>query len=148
MDEVDKKILNQLHLDSARAQKEIAEGAGITEPTLSKRVRALRDTGIIKRFSVEIDYDQIGYDTHCMTLISLDQHDQQKRDEVLQKLLAINEVIEVYSVLGNQDYYVRWLCSSPRRVFELLENAILPGVHTQTYVLAREYKREYGPKIE
>jgi len=148
MDEIDRKILQQLYLDSSRTQKEIADSVNITEPTLSKRIRALRQDGVIKRFSADLDYAQAGYNVHCITLIKLEKQDLSNRGDMLKKLRSFNEVVEVYSAFGDYDFCVRWLCASNAKVQLLLDEAITPDVHVKTIVLAQEYKRERGPNIE
>jgi Lrp/AsnC family leucine-responsive transcriptional regulator len=150
MDATDRKILNQLYAQADHARKVTAKKVGLSEPSLSKKIANLRADGIIKNFSVNIDYARTGYDTHSVTLIRLHDQHRDKQTVLVEKISKINEAVEVYTVLGVWDIFVRWVCSSNARVMELVKNSILaePGIdHIETITLGEEYKREFGPQF-
>jgi DNA-binding Lrp family transcriptional regulator len=77
-------------------------------------------------------------------------HDQHKdrHAALVNNIARLNEAIEVYTIFGEWDIYVRWLCESNARVMELLRDTILTdqGVeHVETLTLAQEFRRERGP---
>lgn len=59
LDEKDQKILHMLSDDSRLLWKEIGGDLGISANAARRRVLNLIDCGIIKRFTIEIDYDLI-----------------------------------------------------------------------------------------
>lgn len=59
LDEKDQKILHMLSDDSRLLWKEIGGNLGISANAARRRVLNLIDSGIIKRFTIEIDYDLI-----------------------------------------------------------------------------------------
>jgi len=59
LDEKDQKILHMLSDDSRLLWKEIGGDPGISANAARRRVLNLIDCGIIKRFTIEIDYDLI-----------------------------------------------------------------------------------------
>ena len=59
LDEKDEKILHMLSDDSRLLWKEIGGSLGISANAARRRVLNLIDSGIIKRFTIEIDYDLI-----------------------------------------------------------------------------------------
>lgn len=59
LDEKDQKILKMLTEDSRLLWKEIGGNLGISANAARRRVLNLIDSGIIKRFTIEIDYDLI-----------------------------------------------------------------------------------------
>ncbi len=59
LDEKDEKILHMLSDDSRLLWKEIGGNLGISANAARRRVLNLIDSGIIKRFTIEIDYDLI-----------------------------------------------------------------------------------------
>lgn len=59
LDEKDQKILKLLTEDSRLLWKEIGGSLGISANAARRRVLNLIDCGIIKRFTIEIDYDLI-----------------------------------------------------------------------------------------
>ena len=59
LDEKDQKILHMLSDDSRLLWKDIGGNLGISANAARRRVLNLIDSGIIKRFTIEIDYDLI-----------------------------------------------------------------------------------------
>jgi Lrp/AsnC family transcriptional regulator, regulator for asnA, asnC and gidA len=147
IDVIDRKILDSLSEDAHRSLAETAKSVSISAPYLSKKLAALRKMKVIKWFSVEIDYDQLGYNVHALSFVSL--KDQHHAARIIDKIKAIDEAIEVFEVLGHWDLYVRWICRSNSQVMDfvqgILEDESVANVETTT--LARERKRKRGPRL-
>lgn len=61
MDEIDKKILDHLASNSRIAMSSLAKLVGMTAPSVTERVRQMEDSGIIKGFTVSLDYKKLGF---------------------------------------------------------------------------------------
>ena len=59
LDEKDEKILHMLSDDSRLLWKEIGGNLGISANAARRRVLNLIESGVIKRFTIEIDYELI-----------------------------------------------------------------------------------------
>jgi len=59
LDHIDIEILKLLLNDSRISISEIAGRVGISRPTVRRRVRKLVNTGIIKRFTVDVDENML-----------------------------------------------------------------------------------------
>ena len=154
----DLRILAELKNDSNRSRKSIAnqiitdtDSSGntrkLSESALSKHISRLKDDGIIKRFSIDLDYKKLGYHTHAITLIDL--KDQKFIPELSAHISKINEAIEVFTTLGDHDIFVRWLCRDNSQLINLIKDA-LSGQQIDKFVtitLAEESKREAGPSL-
>jgi DNA-binding Lrp family transcriptional regulator len=55
MDDTDREILRLLLADARRPYSDIAERVGLSAPAVSDRVDRLRDIGLIRRFTLDID---------------------------------------------------------------------------------------------
>ncbi len=53
MDEIDRQILDILREDSRANYIDIAEKVGLTEGAIRKRVKKLKENGVIRRFTIE-----------------------------------------------------------------------------------------------
>lgn len=60
MDVLDLKIVKCLSEDARCTYKHIAEEAGVSEATVKNRIDKLIDDGIIKKFTVIMDYHKLG----------------------------------------------------------------------------------------
>lgn len=88
MDEIDLKILNILREDARTKYVKIAKMIGLTEGAVRRRIRQMKDAGIIKRFTVETDIEFEG--------IVLIETEPARTDEVTRRIKNIaNKVFEV-----------------------------------------------------
>lgn len=60
LDTKDREILALLETDGRRANSEIARLTGLSAPTVAERIARLRDIGVIRNFTVDIDPARIG----------------------------------------------------------------------------------------
>lgn len=60
MDVIDLKIIRCLSEDARCTYKHIAEEAGVSEATIKNRIDKLQEQGIIKKFTVIMDYQKLG----------------------------------------------------------------------------------------
>ena len=55
LDETDREILDLLLADGRRPYSEIAEAVDLSAPAVSDRIDRLRETGLLRRFTVDLD---------------------------------------------------------------------------------------------
>ncbi len=103
VDGVDARIVSLLQEDASLAYKEIASRLGMNESTVRKRILALREKQIIKKFSVEVDATRLGYEAR--SLIGLDV-EPSKILEVGRRLKQTPEVRSVSTTLGEHTFLV------------------------------------------
>jgi DNA-binding Lrp family transcriptional regulator len=95
---IDEKILAILRDDSRRSFVEIADSIGMSESAVRRRVKNLQDSGVIKKFTVELGPSN---KTSAITLISVSSvADTSKVSSELQKLKGV-EII--YEITGQYD---------------------------------------------
>ncbi|MFB6073185.1 MAG: AsnC family transcriptional regulator [Halobacterium sp.] len=59
LDDTDRRILELLAADARRPYSDIAEDVGLSAPAVSDRVAKLRESGVVTRFTVDIDRSQL-----------------------------------------------------------------------------------------
>ena len=69
-DETDLRILQLLLADARRPYSDIADVVGLSAPAVSDRVARLREMGVVRRFTVDIDRSQLR--SGVPVLVSLD----------------------------------------------------------------------------
>ncbi len=62
MDLTNRKILQSLNEDSSRSLSDISEITNLSIPAVRERINKLKDSGIIKNYTIDIDYSALGYD--------------------------------------------------------------------------------------
>jgi len=59
LDETDVRILELLVADARRPYSDIADEVGLSPPAVSDRIDRLRESGVIRRFTVDLDRSQL-----------------------------------------------------------------------------------------
>jgi len=63
LDRVDRELLRLLELDARTPNSELARSVGVSAVTVADRIARLRDIGLIKRFTVDLDPGKMGFET-------------------------------------------------------------------------------------
>ena len=100
IDKTDKAILNTLIDNSRLSYRQIAAKIGVSVATVLNRVKNLEESGIIKKYSVALDYEKLGYDVEVLIDIRISKG---KLYEVEKKILKHPNVYAVYDNTGHFD---------------------------------------------
>jgi DNA-binding Lrp family transcriptional regulator len=71
LDETDLEILRLLVEDARRPYREIAEAVDLSAPAVSDRVSRLREQGIVRRFTVDVDRRQLREGTPVLVRLAV-----------------------------------------------------------------------------
>lgn len=123
IDEVDKKILKLLQEDARLPFLEMAQKLKLSESTIRKRVQALKERGVIKRFTIEIDPAKIGLNTVAIVGIDVDPS---KLLEVAQKLCELKEIRCVATSTGDHMIMTEIWTKDGRELTKLISEKIGP----------------------
>jgi len=107
LDEIDLKILQRLQDDGRITNVELANSVGLTAPPCLRRMRALKDEGVINSYHAAIDPAKMGYTITVFAMVSLKSQaetDLQAFEEHVQKL---PEVRECYMLNGEIDFILK-----------------------------------------
>jgi Lrp/AsnC family transcriptional regulator for asnA, asnC and gidA len=123
IDELDHKILKLLQEDARLPFLEIAKKLKVSESTIRKRVQALKEKGVIKRFTIEIDPAKIGLNTVAIVGIDVDPP---KLLEVAQKLCEFKEIRCVATSTGDHMIMTEIWTEDGRELTRLISEKIGP----------------------
>ena len=103
IDEVDRKILNEVLRDSRRSYRSIARRAGVSVGTVLTRIRKLEKSGVIKGYSAVLDHEKLGYQLTVLAEITVSKGKLLEMEEAIGKL---PNTCAVYDVTGSTDAMV------------------------------------------
>jgi Lrp/AsnC family transcriptional regulator for asnA, asnC and gidA len=103
IDDIDIKIVRLLLQDSTAPASTIAGYLGLHPSTVSYRVRKLRENGVIKKFTVSVDWRKLGKEVEAALLITCSPKHFAK---VASTLAAMDEVVELHTLTGFADILV------------------------------------------
>jgi Lrp/AsnC family transcriptional regulator for asnA, asnC and gidA len=98
VDQLDLKIIRLLEEDGSLTFTGIARKLRLNESTVRKRVMALRQQGVIKKFTVIVEPSKVGFNTVAIVGVDVDPP---KLLEVAQKLCDIQETRYVATSTGD-----------------------------------------------
>jgi len=130
MDKFDAAILNVLQEDGQTPFTELGERVGLSPSACHKRVKELRQSGMIAQQVVIVDERKAGLETSVFVQATL-KNQQQATLEAFEKAVSHHrEIMECYLMSGLSDYLLRILCRDGAD-YERIHAAILtrlPGV--------------------
>jgi Lrp/AsnC family transcriptional regulator for asnA, asnC and gidA len=88
VDGLDSEIIRDLEEDGRKPFTEIARELNVSEATVRKRVLAMQNNGVIKKFTVKLDASKLGLNT--LAIVGVDV-DPTKLLVVAQKLCSLKE---------------------------------------------------------
>ena len=138
LDDTDRRILSELLANGRLTNAALASRTGIAESTCIHRVRALRDSGVIRGFHAEIDLGALGLPMQAVVKVRLGTHN---RDEVNRFHTALSEipgVLTIFHVAGEDDYLLHVAVESSQTLRDLiLEHVTVNPVvrHTETQLV-------------
>lgn len=105
LDDVDRGILYYLQQDARRtSSSDIAEKLDLSASTVRTRLKELEESGIVRGYHLDIDYDLAGYPLYTKIICTAPIPD---RDTLANEAREINGVTAVREIMtGEQNVYV------------------------------------------
>lgn len=104
LDDFDYRILQRWQADTRLPAKVIAEEIGLSVAAVQRRLKRLREQGVIRREIAELDPAQLGLPLTCIVLVDLDRETSADLDRFRRKMQACAEVQQCYYVTGQHDF--------------------------------------------
>ena len=98
LNSIDEKIIGILKSDSRKSFFEIANSIGMSESAIRRRVKNLQDTGVIRKFTIDMGPSN---KTSAITLISVSS--VADTSKVSDQLLELKGIEIVYEITGQYD---------------------------------------------
>lgn len=147
MDEIDRRILRELHLNAKISNTELAERVGLSPSPCWNRVRRLEADGVIEKYVTIINQRAIGVPDSVILEIRMTAQDTETLRRFEETLRSLPEVVEAFLVTGEYDYYIRVAISGTEAYERFLVDKVykLPGIgHTRSSFTLRCLKQAYS----
>jgi Lrp/AsnC family leucine-responsive transcriptional regulator len=106
LDKVDRKLLNLLQKDNQMPTRTLAEKLHISQPTCLRRIRAMREAGIISADVAMVDPFALGYGMLAFLEVSLANQADEHMQAFEARMANEPEVMQCYFVSGDYDYFL------------------------------------------
>ena len=111
LDDTDRKILDLLQRDARMTNGAIAAEVGLTAPSVFERIRKLEQHGVIRGYTARIDPGALG--RPLTAFIRLTAAYDEKHDPGVKEIALDPDVLEVYSVAGEDCFLIKTRVSNP-----------------------------------
>ena len=142
LDDLDKRIIEQLQQDGRRPYTQIGPAVGLSEAAVRQRVQRLVDSGVMQIVGVT-DPRMIGFGRQAMIGLTVEGDTRSVADAVA----TLPEVVYVVLTAGSLDVLVEVVVEDDEHLLELLNNKIraIDGVRdTETFMYLRIHKETYA----
>lgn len=142
LDEVSKRIIEQLQEDGRRPYASIGKAVGLSEAAVRQRVQRLIDSGVMQIVAVT-DPLQVGFNRQAMIGVRAEGDLQ----DVADRLAEISDIDYVVITAGSFDLLVEAVCEDDDALLDLVSSRIraIPGVRsTETFVYLKLRKQLYN----
>jgi Lrp/AsnC family leucine-responsive transcriptional regulator len=106
LDKVDRKLLNLLQKNNQASTSGLADKVHVSQPTCLRRIRELRDDGIISADVAMVDPFALGYGMLAFLEVSLINQSDEHMQEFEARMNKEVEVMQCYFVSGEYDYFL------------------------------------------
>jgi Lrp/AsnC family leucine-responsive transcriptional regulator len=147
-DRHDLAILKVLLRDSRKSLQEIGQEVGLSTTSCWNRIKRMETAGVIQGYSVKVDLSKIGYQDTVIVQVNLESHTDETLYEFGRVLETIPEILEVFLVSGDYDYYIRIAVKDTRDYERLLREKLykIPGIrHSKSSFVLRTLKSSDTP---
>lgn len=92
VDDTDRRIIDLLRTDGRLSVNELAARANVSRATAYQRLAALRERGVIRRFTVDVDARLLGNSITALVLVDIEQHEWRNLADRLLELPGVEYV--------------------------------------------------------
>jgi DNA-binding Lrp family transcriptional regulator len=134
VDQLDQRLVELLASVPRLAVLEMSRRLGVARATVQSRLDKLVESGVITGFGPDVDPKALGYAVTAFCTIEMTQG---RISEVVGPLRAIPEVVEVHSIAGQGDLFVRVVARSNDHLMAILERILqIPQVDRTSTAIA------------
>lgn len=147
LDDIDRALVLALSNDATQPTARLGERMGLSQPATWRRIKRLRDAGILSSKRLDLDASKLGFGVTVFLGIKLATKGRVSLQDFERAISAIPEIQSVDHVLGLYDYRVRVVARDLEDFERVLRRRIMtmPGVgDVEANVLLSEERRT-GP---
>jgi len=134
LDEIDRKLLNILQINSSITIRELSEQLHLSTTPIHERIKKLEKSGYIKQYLTVVDPKMIGKKLIVYISVSLNKHTKEAIEDFEAQMQKMEEVMEAYYISGSSDFLLKVYCNDMEDFHHFITNKFsVIGNITQFY---------------
>ncbi len=122
LDEIDKRLLNELQRNSRVTIRELSEKLHLSTTPIHERIKKLEKNGFIKQYLTLLDPKKFGKNLMVYINVSLNKHTKESIDAFEKKMFELDEVMECYYISGSSDFLLKVHCNDMDDFHDFITN--------------------------
>jgi Lrp/AsnC family transcriptional regulator, leucine-responsive regulatory protein len=106
IDDLDRKILARYQGDTRVSAERIGEEVGLSTAAVHRRLKRLREAGVIEAEVALLNPDAIGLPLTCLVAVDIDRERTSDVERFTERMLACELVQQCYYVTGQADFFL------------------------------------------
>jgi DNA-binding Lrp family transcriptional regulator len=141
LDDVDIQLLTALQEDADRTNVELARMVGLSPAATLHRVRRLKEAGVIRVISAQLDPAALGFALQVYVTATLARHDLRTSNVFDDLIRSLPQIIAADTVAGETDYLLTVVARDVAELQQVLTSlALRGGSRLVTYLRLAEIK--------
>jgi len=130
LDSIDRKILEAVQADGRISNVDLAARIHLSAPQCFRRVRSLEERGVIRGYRADVAPDAIGFAVTAYVSVSIGGDDFGRVREIEAEIRAFPQILECYSVSGEDDYLLKVVAHDLKSLSNFLTDRLMqvPGI--------------------
>lgn len=124
LDLIDQAIIECLQENAKQSVKQIASQVGLSVTPTFERIKRLERTGVIDRYTVELDRKKIGRGLCVFCHVTLREHKLELLEGFEKKVVGLKQVEQCFHVAGDHDYLLFISVSDMEEYEHFLKNEL------------------------
>ena len=119
LDRFDRQLLNLVQEDSAQTTEQLAQRVALSPSAIQRRLRRLRENGVISREIAVVDARKLGRPTSFIVSLQVERERPEMLDELRAWLTRQEHVQQAFYVTGETDF-VLVVCAPDTETYDAL----------------------------
>lgn len=129
LDDTDRRILRHWLAEPDLPRADLAARAAVTQATLWRRIERLREGGVLRGETLQIDWRALGYEVEVSLRFSLDKTEARAFDDFIEAARDVPEVLAIETFLGRVDVRLNVIARDMTHWTEVYREKILALPH-------------------
>lgn len=142
MDSIDTKIIQLLKQNGRMTSSDMSKHTHLSIPAVAERVRKLEDRGVIERFTVKLNREEMGQSLLAFIFVILERTEDISvfREQIIQ----VPEVLECHHLAGEYDYLLKVAVEGTKGLEVFISNSLkaIKGVAKTNTIIALSTLKE------
>lgn len=124
LDEKDLSILKLLQENARITVKEISEKIHLSTTPVHERIKRMEANGVIKQYATLLDHTKVKRGLMVICYVSLKQHSKNAGAQFIERILALKEVTECFSISGEYDFMLKVMTEDMNTYYDFHVNKL------------------------